>query len=341
MMNQYCLEDDVMSLRSEILSHGGLTGEVEERNQLGVSRLVALDEFDAYASCFNLGNPEIAHKYSHTLRVTQNAEEIGTRAICTGTPYDRQSAIGLALPSGWMPDQGACFLIGLLHDLGRFTQYAMYRMYSDLGSFSHAEMSYAMLHDLDMMSKFVGCTHMGEGERRLAGYVMDAVRFHSLLEVNESDPVGMAYCDIIRDADKMDLLEACCHAFSNPQFDALVAGMRVALDDGGALPSVSSTEAPFVRDMAERGSLGFAVSDDVVADIMRGGLVDKRHVRTAGDSILMTVALYSGIGTRVAREILDERGTMPALAWLIGEKYGPEDPTGRLSELVGVIVGRA
>lgn len=329
----YHLVDDIDVLREAIVSQGDFKG----GNRLGVSRSASIGEFSAYASCYDLSNPEIAHKYSHTLRVTLDADEMATRAV-SGEPLYAPGKVQLrSLFPAWRPDSGVCFLMGLLHDLGRFPQYAMYRTYSDMGSFPHAEISYAMLADFKMLRKFVNVADDDHEGKSLADCMLRSIRCHSLLDVSGTTGSERAYYDILRDADKIDILEAYCHAISSPDFKALVDVTEQAMAGNGELPSVAPADAPFINEMARMRRKGFAVSDGVADNVRRGGLVDRRNIQTAADATLSCLAMYSGMETQIAKDIISERHTMEVIEESVIESYGAEDPSGEFVALVRLI----
>lgn len=313
--------------------------EIQGDNLLGIEREKAIREFMTYASEFNLdGCPELRHKAEHTLRVTEDAEEIARRAVAEGGLYDAAAAEAMGLPGNWVPDAGASLLLGLFHDVGRFLQYAMFRTYSDAQSYPHAEISYRMLSRFGMLRRFVDEPSSDEGEA-LVRRILLAVRTHSDLSVDDYHGEDRAYCDVVRDADKIDIIEICCHALSGDGFPDMVAEARERLSRGDGLPDVPPTEAPYVRDVATRWESGFSVSPEVMRDVRLGGLVDRRHIRTAGDSLMASVSLAQDIWTRPAREMLDERGVMPVLRDVICGTYAEMDETGTLERAVLSVVG--
>ena len=331
----YQLVDDIDGLRKAILDRPPF-----RRNVLGVDRQTALDAFSSFVECYDLSNPEIAHKRSHTMRVTLDADEIAARASLGEHLYADSDLEDGDVAGDWVPDAGVCFLSGLLHDVGRFPQYSMYRTYVDRQSFPHAEMSYDMLGKFGMLRRFIpsGDGQGATGEMEQA-YLLQAVRRHSLFDIGPVGGEERSYCEILRDADRIDILEAYCHAISSPRFLSLVAETAAAMDGCGEMPSVQPVDAPFVSSMARTGHLGFFVSDGVLADLRRGGMVDKRHLVTAGDHIMVTVALYSGIHTEIAKKMLAERGTMTAIGEAVIRAYGNADATGTLVSAIRSVIG--
>lgn len=333
-MAPYHLTDDLEELRRGLLKH-------EDRpsgNRLGVGWEGAVDEFLAFAICYDLSDPQLSHKCSHTLRVASNACEIARHAS-SGDLYPEGHPQRRALPVGWVPDGGACLLLGLLHDVGRFPQYAMHRTYSDTRSISHAELSYRMLRDFGMASRFVNLADGDSDGHGLLGMVLHAVRIHSDLSLGDVSGPGRAYADILRDADKVDILEEYCHAVSAGDFAKQVSQVADALRDGTRMPSVDPIDAPTIHAMARLSGRSLSVSEPVMGDVMAGGLVDRTKVTTAGDAIIMTVSLFAGIETGPARDMLVARGTMSRIRDAVTERYGRLDGTGTLGQAMGRVTG--
>ena len=151
----------------------------------------ALAAFESYTSAYDRSNPRIALKVDHTLRVMGLCERI-------------------ALAEGFAPhDVELAWLVGLLHDIGRFEQVRRYDTFSDDRSVSHAELGAELLFEegddgSQLIRKFVET----DGDDELIRFV---VAHHSDLQL----PEGLtrrerALCDILRDADKIDIIKVNC-----------------------------------------------------------------------------------------------------------------------------------
>lgn len=139
--------------------------------------------FAAYTDHYNSKDPKIKLKIDHTYRVADLCEEIAESAGMTGE------------------DAELAWLCGLLHDIGRFEQIKRYDTFSDADSVDHAKLSCEIL--------------FGE-EKRIREYCKDAsydtlietaVGWHSAYRLPDGlDERTRAYCNILRDADKIDIL---------------------------------------------------------------------------------------------------------------------------------------
>ncbi len=145
--------------------------------------------FDEYVRTYDPTNPRIALKIDHTLRVADLCERL---------------ARGLKLGS---EDVDLAWLAGLLHDIGRFEQVRRYDSFNDAATVSHAQLGAELLF----------AEPAGEGEplirRFIASDAFDellhtAVATHSNYVLPEGlDPRCLRICQILRDADKIDIIK--------------------------------------------------------------------------------------------------------------------------------------
>lgn len=179
-----------------------------------IDRERARAAFDRYVEPYDASNPRIALKIDHTLRVAELADRIAAGAGFTQAGRD------------------LAWLCGLLHDIGRFEQLRRWDTFRDGDSASHAAIGVDVL--------FEGASHLGsEGfgapvttpdvlaqdaifaqHARETGSIRAFVESPAADEViraavgHHSDfalPEGLdvrtrAICDVVRDADKLDIL---------------------------------------------------------------------------------------------------------------------------------------
>ncbi len=126
-------------------------------------------------------------KTEHTLRVCAASAQI---------------AAGLGLGEN---DYRIATVIALFHDLGRFPQYRQYRTFRDPDSDNHAKLSlwelnrHRVLHILDPV------------ERQT---ISRAIFFHNRLHLPDNlDKNTLLHCQLIRDADKIDILRVMIEHF--------------------------------------------------------------------------------------------------------------------------------
>lgn len=187
---------------------------------LVVDRTKARAAFDAYVAPYDADNPRVALKIEHTLRVAELAEQIARAQGFTPAGID------------------LCWLAGLLHDIGRFEQLRRWDTFSDRISADHAAIGADML--------FEGAAHLDDpavvavaptpqpsdaafmehnaahgaleafapevaADPAAAALIRAAVGHHSAFRLpDELDMRTRAVCDVVRDADKIDILRVTC-----------------------------------------------------------------------------------------------------------------------------------
>ena len=187
---------------------------------LEIDRAKARAAFDAYVAPYDASNPRVALKIEHTLRVAELAEEIARAQGFTPAGID------------------LCWLAGLLHDIGRFEQLRRWDTFNDRASADHAAIGVDVL--------FEGASHLDDpvlvnvvaaaraddaafavhareagalaafapeaaSDHAASALIRAAVGYHSAFRLpDELDIRTRAVCDVVRDADKIDILRVTC-----------------------------------------------------------------------------------------------------------------------------------
>ena len=147
-----------------------------------VDRQKVLDAFAAYIRPYDAQDPKVSLKIHHTYRVAALCEQIGRSIALEGT----------ALDLAW--------LCGMLHDVGRFEQLRRYNTFMDAQSVSHAALSVSVLFDEGRIRDYLDDTNADSLLRA-------AVEWHSAFRLPDSlDERTQRFCQILRDADKIDIL---------------------------------------------------------------------------------------------------------------------------------------
>jgi len=99
-------------------------------------------------------------------------------------------------------EEEKCFIAeaaGLFHDVGRFEQLEKYRTFNDSTSENHAEMGIRVVERKKVFSRL---------PERECEMIIKAIRCHNRLEIpNNEDSETLLYIKMVRDADKLDILE--------------------------------------------------------------------------------------------------------------------------------------
>lgn len=138
--------------------------------------------FAEYTRAYDPTDPKVRLKIEHTYRVA---------ALC------EQIARSLSLPA---EDVDTAWLAGLLHDVGRFEQLRRYGTFEDAKSIDHAACSEEVLFVQGHIRDYLDDDSADVALRT-------AVRWHSAYRLPEGlDEATRQLCNILRDADKIDIL---------------------------------------------------------------------------------------------------------------------------------------
>lgn len=146
--------------------------------------LKAKTAFKDYISNYDIDEPKIHIKIIHMYHVAENARKI---------------AKSLDLLE---EEQDLAELIGLLHDIGRFEQVRLYHTYSDKLSIDHGQKGVEVLFGDKLIRRFI------QDDTKDA-ILYKAINNHNKFEIEKGlSEEEMLYCQIIRDADNIDIFRA-------------------------------------------------------------------------------------------------------------------------------------
>ena len=137
--------------------------------------------FAEYVSDFDASDGKIKLKIDHTYRVAAFCDRIADSLSLTGA------------------DKDVAWLLGMLHDIGRFKQIREYGTFDDSVSIDHALASVQVLFDEGNIRSFIETEAYDE-------IIYTAIRYHNAFRLPETLSRRMQmFCDLIRDADKVDI----------------------------------------------------------------------------------------------------------------------------------------
>lgn len=139
--------------------------------------------FADYVSNYDSSNEKIKLKIDHTYRVSELCEKIAlSRELCK-------------------EDVDIAYLMGLLHDIGRFEQVKRYGTFNDFKSVNHAKLSVEILFEENLIRKFIE----DDSEDEL---IRDAIEVHNAYRLPEDfSKRTLEFSNILRDADKIDIFK--------------------------------------------------------------------------------------------------------------------------------------
>jgi HD superfamily phosphohydrolase YqeK len=142
----------------------------------------AINEFETYVKSFDIKEKNISYKYKHSYKVME---------------YSMSIAKSLNLSEEEINLSG---LIGLLHDIGRFEQWTKYKTFRDNKSIDHGDLSISILFNDGDIRKFIDDKEYDE-------IIKKSISYHNKREIKDCNEKELLFSKIVRDADKLDILE--------------------------------------------------------------------------------------------------------------------------------------
>ncbi len=141
----------------------------------------AEDEFKKYAQNYDMSLDGIERKYYHSFRVMNISTE-----IAQSLNLDEEQ-IKLAT------------LIGLLHDIARFDEFTKYNGFALENKFDHGDYALEVLKKDNFIRKFIETD-------KYDNIIFTAIKNHNKFKIEDGlNEETLLYCNIIRDADKLDI----------------------------------------------------------------------------------------------------------------------------------------
>ena len=156
---------------------------------MNIDKTIIINAFRNYVSTYNQEDIMIKQKIAHSYRVAE---------------FSRLIAESVNLSEH---DINTAWLIGILHDIGRFEQARRFGTFRDLISIDHAELGADILFKDGIIRNFYdGINGTDEEKYDVAGKIELAIRVHNKLRIPDNlQDKEMTFCKIIRDADKTDI----------------------------------------------------------------------------------------------------------------------------------------
>ena len=208
--------------------------------------------FSDYVSSFDESNLQVANKIRHTWHVAANGERVAASLDA---------------------DPDLAWLIGVLHDIGRFEQIRVVRGYDDGKGLDHGDYGARLLFEENFIRDFVS-------NPSADSVIENAVKYHNkyslpaALKSEES-----LYCNIVRDADKIDNFRG----FHENDFYSF-------------------------HERTEEEVQSSLISDEILDCFLRHETIPFRLIRSAADFFLIPYALYFGLVFPASRELTEEQG---------------------------------
>lgn len=203
------IDDDIRKLTYMVCDDlNGLIDVVESINKPVINRKNVINAFAEYVRNYDPSDEKIKLKINHTYRVAGLCQRIA-------------ESLGLS-----EPDVDIAWLLGMLHDIGRFEQIRRFGTFNDVQSVDHAEFGADLLFKEGLIRKFAEgyyeeCELARSGNEEAeqiiknnehhnkdTGLIEMAIRQHNKYRVKEDlTERQRMFCDILRDADKVDIFK--------------------------------------------------------------------------------------------------------------------------------------
>jgi len=211
------------------------------------------EEFFKYVSNFDMNDEKIRLKYEHSKQVYAISVEIAKSINLS------QESIELA------------GLIGLLHDIGRFIQWEKYKTFRDHKSLHHGELGVHILFEDGLIRNFIE-------DSKYDNLIKAAILYHNDFKLpNNLDKTTLIFCRIIRDADKIDILD-------------------------------NETKIKDKKYMRRN-----KVSDKVLNEFINSKCIDFKDIVYGYDSEILRISLLYDMNFRYTFEIVKEKGFIDKL----------------------------
>lgn len=138
--------------------------------------------FNDYVKNYDLTDLNTMRKYHHSFRVMERAGEIAQSLNLNSLEKD------------------LVLICGLFHDIARFYQWEKYNTYKDFESIDHGDYGVIILKEEHLIQKLTKIEKYQE-------IILNTVKYHNKMMVPKLDDKTMLFVNIIRDADKLDILE--------------------------------------------------------------------------------------------------------------------------------------
>lgn len=140
----------------------------------------AINQFEKYVSGYDMKDPSIHLKYIHTYKTMEC-----TTYLCNHLNMEEN-------------DKQLALLIALLHDIGRFEQWKVYKSFADYKTVDHALFSSQLLFQEGLIREFID-------DPQYDDIIRNSIEQHNKYKVDKGfDDKTLKYIHIIRDADKLD-----------------------------------------------------------------------------------------------------------------------------------------
>ena len=251
-----------------------------------INRELVKEAFADYLKNYDCDDPQMKFKIEHTYRVAELSDIIASSV--GGTIVDCSDL---------------CWLIGLLHDIGRFEQLKRYGTFSDSQSVDHAELGADILFKDGVIEQFIQNSITDMTLEQEKSIIEIAIRNHNKYRLPEGlYERSLFFCNIIRDADKIDIFRVVC-------------------------------ETPFELRMSRDADTSFVPArEEIMNAILNHTSVKKVQNMTGFETTIMGCAMAFDIVFVKSKEIISSQGYLKQMLSYEPESLAQKDQMNMLRE---------
>ncbi|WP_024822819.1 HD domain-containing protein [Aminobacterium mobile] len=171
-------------------------------------------------------------------------------------------------------------VLGLLHDIGRFPQYRDYGTFSDGSSIDHGDAGVTILERSFPWSGISPSTKK---------ILLEGIRYHNKMDIADTlSPEERTLCQLVRDADKIDILALIRQCIKEGKVQELSPGLK--------------EDVP--------------VSPDLLEDLVSTGKASYKKVHSLTDFLALQLSWVFDINYPQTFQMLEEAGS---LSWIVDQ----------------------
>ena len=228
--------------------------------KFAIHRAEVEKSFRDYTSAYNLNEAKVKLKVDHTFRVAALSDVITDSLGMTG--YDKDLA----------------WLLGMLHDIGRFEQVRRYHTFRDALSINHAELSADILFRDGLIKNFINVGESSPSDDYLL--IEKVIRLHNVFQLpDDLTERELRFATILRDADKLDIV-------------------RVNVE----------TPRSEIYNVQEDIFLDSEISDEVYEEILQCQNLNRSLMKTPADLMVGHISFVFGLVYPVSVRLMKEQG---------------------------------
>ena len=237
--------------------------------------------FADYTSLYDASNEKIRLKIEHTYKVADICEQIARSEGLDDSETD------------------LAWLLGMLHDVGRFEQIRQYGTFIDADSVDHAQFGADILFKQGRIRDYIP-------DNQEDDLIEKAIRVHNRYQVPENlSQREVFYADLLRDADKVDIIRV---------------NVETPLEEIYNVTTEELKQAP--------------VTPEVMQAFEEHHTIERSLMKASIDHVVGHIALVYGLVYKKSREIVKEQGFLDQIMNFESENKVTQKALKRIREVM-------